>query len=369
MKKILSLVLALSMLLVGCAQGADASVEENYITGVWITYSELDQMLSRDFKSEFESAVKNCAERGITDLFVHTIPFCDAYYKSKKFPLRSTAATKDFDPLEYMVQSCHKHNVKIHAWINPYRVRTADSSIAALPASSPAKIWLVDEDAANDTNVSLVNGIYLNPASSDVRALIIDGVREIISQYDVDGIHFDDYFYPTTDETFDKLSYDAYRNSTQNPIPLDDFRRANVNALISGVYTAIKFKNKDIIFSVSPSASVTRNYNEQYADVAAWCDSRCVDYIIPQLYFGFDYPDENYRFEKLLNDWETVVQNTDTRLIIGLAAYKIGTSSEPDRTEWANGKEVITRQAEICRSSSQISGHAYFSYSHLIDKI
>ncbi len=368
MKKLFCIMLTL-LLLVGCspAETTNVSDKQDHITGVWLSYSELDGMLRGDFKAEFNMAVQNCKTRGITDMFVHARPFCDSYYPSQYFPLRESAAMQEFDVFEYMISLCHQNGIKFHAWINPYRVRTADQSIDALSDSSPAKIWLKDQSADNDANVSFADGIYLSPDSSEVRQLVIDGIREIIANYSVDGIHFDDYFYPTQDEAFDEQGYSSYCAETQKPLSLSDWRRANVNALISGAYTAIKFKNKDIIFSVSPSASVQENYDRHYADVVAWLNSNCIDYIIPQLYFGFDYPDSNFKFDSLLSDWKACVVGREAKLLIGLATYKIGTQNEPDKTEWSNGKEVIKRQTEICRKSNEIYGHIYFSYTSMCE--
>lgn len=368
MKKIICIVFAVMLItFAGCAKTDTPLIdfdEQQYVTGVWLSYAEIDAMLQKDFKTEFNTFVKNCTQQNISDVFVHTVPFCDAYYPSAVYPQRTT---QNFDVLSYMVDTCHKNNLKIHAWINPYRVRTADNDISQLPENSPAKRWVTDETQANNINVSTLGGVYLNPASAEVRTLVIDGVREIIDNYNVDGIHFDDYFYPTQDEAFDAQSYKDYCTATKNPISLADFRRANVNALISGVYTAVKFKNKRIAFSVSPTASINENYNRHYADVSAWVQNNCVDYIIPQLYFGFDYPDDNFKFEKLLDDWQEITKNTQVKLVIGLAAYKIGTQNEPDKTEWANGKDVIKRQVEICKNDNSISGYVLFSYSSVRD--
>lgn len=368
MKRLLCVMLTL-LLLAGCSEAKTQVPKDmqDYITGVWVSYSELDTMLQKDFKAQFDTAVQNSLSRGVTDMFVHIRPFCDSYYPSQYFPLRQTVEAYDFDVLEYMINTCHKNGIKFHAWLNPYRVRTADSEISLLPDNSPAKQWLNDETEENDTNVSLVGGIYLNPTSSEARQLIIDGIREIIENYAVDGIHFDDYFYPTTEAAFDEQSYTEYCDQTQKPLALAEWRRANVNALISGVYTAIKFKDKDIIFSVSPSASIDENYNKHYADIVAWCKNDCVDYIIPQLYFGFEYPDNNFKFDNLLDEWKSKVNGTNVKLLIGLATYKINTQSEPDRAEWANGTEVINRQISICKDAEDIAGHIYFSYSSMCE--
>ena len=371
MKRLLCIVMSL-LILVGCTQKDTLNEndnKQNYITGVWVSFSELDTMLQGDFKTEFDTVVQNCRSRGITDIFVHVRPHCDSYYQSQLFPLRASVATQNFDILGYMIDICHKNSIKFHAWLNPYRVKTADSDISSLPDGSPAKNWLCDQNPDNDINVSTVGGIYLNPASIKVRQLIIDGIREIIDNYAVDGIHFDDYFYPTQEATFDEQSYTEYCNTTKKPLKLDDYRRASINALISGAYTAIKFKNKDIVFSISPSASIDENYSRHYADVAAWVDNDCVDYIIPQLYFGFDYPDSSFKFENLFAEWQRELRGTNASLLIGLATYKIGTQSEPDRIEWEDGAKVINRQIELCKAADDISGHVYFSYTSMCENL
>ncbi len=369
MKRIICVLVALC-LLVGCS-AADAyeKPQQQYITGVWLSFSELDQMLGGDFKAEFKKAVQQSKDRGITDMFVHVRPYCDAIYPSSIFPMREGAKALKYDALAYMIDVCHKNGIRLHAWINPYRVRTADGEVNNLPADSPASRWLHDDKAENDANVLVYNGIYLDPSSSDVKRLVLDGVKEIINNYSVDGVHLDDYFYPTTDEFFDNVAYTNYSNNVDIPMSLADWRRSNVNALISSIYTAVKFKDKDIVFSVSPSASIEENYNKHYADAASWIKSDCVDYIIPQLYFGFDYPDEEYRFDALLNKWIELTADSNTRLLIGLAAYKINTPQEPDKQEWAKGAEVISKQVTACKEHSEITGHIYFSYSSMVEYI
>ena len=378
MKKIIVCVLAFFLLLAGCSVGDSSSIPQNRevlpyenasTSGVWISFSEINAMLKSEdgFKTEFDKAVENCKALKIGEIYVHIRPYCDSLYKSDYFPLTKAAKDIDFDAFQYIINACHTAGIKVHAWINPYRVQTSSSDIESLDPESPAYKWLSDESAENDKNVSIYNGIYLNPAEPEVRELVINGIREVLDKYEVDGIHFDDYFYPTADPEFDSLSYEKYKSETENPLSLSDWRRANVNALISGCYTAVKFYGKDIVFSVSPMASVEKNYNELYADVKTWVESGCVDRIIPQLYFGFNYPDERFCFDNLLDEWiELSKENTEVELKIGLAPYKIGTDSEADSLEWNTFDDIIARQAEICYKNGNVSGYVLFSYSSLI---
>ena len=145
MNKILCVVACL-VLLAGCRrlnQSIPIYEQPQYLTGIWISFSELDAMLQCDFKQEFNTVIQNCKAREITDVFVHVRPYCDAYYNSALFPLRESARTQDFDVLKYMIDSCHQNNIKFHAWINPYRVKTADNDISTLPDNSPGKIWQI----------------------------------------------------------------------------------------------------------------------------------------------------------------------------------------------------------------------------------
>lgn len=377
MKKLIACLLVLLLLLAGCSPENNNSISEEKevlpyqnisAAGVWLSFSEINSMLKSEagFKAEFDKVIENCKALKIGEIYIHIRAYCDSLFRSDYFPLISAARDIDFDAFQYITDVCHTYGIKVHAWINPYRVLTSSSDKEALDPESPAYKCLSDENTENDKNICLYNGIYLNPAEPEVRELVINGIREVLNRYEVDGIHFDDYFYPTTDPEFDSASYEKYRAETENPLSLSDWRRANVNALISGCYTAVKLYGKDIVFSVSPMASIEKNYNELYADVKTWVESGCVDCIIPQLYFGFDYPDKGYRFDNLLDDWIKLSKaNTEVELKIGLAPYKIGTDTQADSTEWNTSDDIIARQAEICYKNGSVSGFVLFSYSSL----
>lgn len=358
--------------LVGCGSNDGTNTQNSaknkeYVVGMWLSYSEVDRLISGDLKTDYLTVLKNCKRLGVTDVFVHVRPFCDAIYPSEIFPWRK-GISREKDMLETLIQLTHEAKIRFHAWINPYRVKTTDSDIATLDEKSPARLWLQDENAKNDMNVCVWNGIYLNPACVEVRKLVIDGVREILANYEVDGIHFDDYFYPTTELVFDKASYDEYCASSEQPLPLEEWRRANVNQLIGATYTAVKFFSKDIIFSVSPTASLDKNKNELFADVEAWTSNSCVDWIIPQLYFGFEYPEKDFRFDLLLEKWKTVKRAENVRLLVGLAAYKMDESDAVDAQEWQMQSDLLARQTAMCYNDETVSGHVYYSYTALFNQ-
>lgn len=373
-KKWIPTILSFVIMLSGCGTMPKDSAERirnesAEIRGIWVSYSEVNTLLKNGkLKKNFAKLLQDGKTLGVTDLFLHVRAFCDAIYPSDYFPMTESAAAYDYDILSYMVSAAHRKNIRIHGWLNPYRVRTGDAEIEKLPEKSPARVFLSDQDPENDGAVCFCNGIYLNPASSAARQLILNGIRELLTRYDLDGIHLDDYFYPTTAEDFDAAAYNDYVSGCETPLSLADWRCANVNALVSGCYTAVKFSGHDRIFSISPAASITKNREDLYADAEAWCESGCVDWLIPQLYFGFHYPLEEYRFETLLKAWQNLTAKTSAKLLIGLAPYKIGAEAEADRPEWTDGSDdLLARQVTALRQE-KAAGFVFFSYSALFSE-
>ena len=370
MKRVIIIATLLCILLAGCktsnieSQNEIIKETENLI-GVWITFSELGDFAEKDFEKSFDECIQKCVDLGVNNIFVHVRPFCDAVYSSALFPKSRYTEKYGGDALLYIINTAHQNGIKVHAWINPYRVALNNTDVNLLPDKSPAKQWLTDDNAENDKNVCIAGGgIYLNPAENDVKKLILSGVREIIENYSVDGIHLDDYFYPTTDAEFDKISYENYKASVTTPLDLGDWRRQNVNGLIHTLYCAVKAYNKDISFGISPAADIERCYNQLYADIEGWAHGGYTDYIMPQLYFGFEYPKEEFNFDNLLRVWQALLEDTPAKLYVGLANYKIGTTSEPDREEWNNHNDIIARQIELLNQNN-VNGFVFFSYSSL----
>ncbi len=368
MKKIICCILAF-LLLMGCndlpksREERTTEAPEEFLRGVWLSYNEINSLIfgEKGFKAEFVACLSNMKSLKITDLYFHTVANCDSVVKSEIYPQTAETKALDFDILNYVIDNCHRENIRVHAWINPYRV-TATSTVASLlPKSSPAK-------RLGKADVIIYNGIYLNPASENVRKTVLEGIAEIVNNYKIDGIHFDDYFYPTTDAEFDKETYESYKKATKNPLSLEEFRRTNVDMLIADCKTYFNSLDEKPIFSISPTASVDKNYNTLFADVVGWVENEYVDLIIPQLYFGFEHKQNEYRFESLLADWKELCKASKVKLVIGLAPYKIGKSNFSDGDEWQKNSDIIARQTEICIKDKQISGVVFFSLTALFSK-
>lgn len=350
------------------------------VRGAWISYIELGNhdKTESGFKSNVCKMFDNLSGIGITDLFVQVRANADAAYPSKIFPFAAFVSGKQgkdpgFDPLEFMVDYAHSKKMRFHAWINPYRAASSVNSINDLAENNPARLYLTDNDPSNDNLVKTLPSadgkiaVWFNPSSPEIQRLVCNGAREIIDNYNVDGLHIDDYFYPTRDPQFDETEYNAYAASVKSPLSLDDWRRVQVDSLVCSLYRATHSKN-NTVFGVSPSAHISKdgsdkNYTEQYADIRHWAScSGYADYIAPQLYFGYDYPTEKFRFSSLLNDWTDLKRHPSVALYIGLAAYKLG-SEDAESPEWQTTPDILKKQA--ADAETRADGVIIYSYSGL----
>jgi len=295
-------------------------------------------------------------------------PFGDALYDSDIFPYSyviTDVEGKDpgFDPLEIMIELADDYGLRVEAWINPYRVRAIGSD-RELASSNPA---VKAVRAGSGLAIQYNGGIFYNPASADARNLITQGVIELIENYDIDGIHFDDYFYPTTDLSFDKAYYNSYRNSG-GTLSQADWRRQNVDKLIKQVYTAIKNTDSSVAFGISPQARDDINYDGQFAHTESWLKNGWVDYICPQIYYGFQ--NETAPYKSTLDYWHKLANKYDTDLYVGLAAYKCGAADSyagSGSKEWINNADMLSRMVEAARGKSSYAGFALYRYDSLFN--
>lgn len=355
------------------ATNDNAKVEQNErstkeMRGVWVSYIELDMQNESDksesaFREKFKDIAITSKNAGFNTLIVQVRPFCDALYDSKFFPYSHILSGEQgvnpgYDALEVMCEVCSQLDLDIHAWVNPYRIST-DSTPQALSETNP---YVIDNEIGEETE----NGIFLNPANKMARNLIIDGVTEIVRNYDVDGIQFDDYFYPTQDSDFDDTEYAEYVDTVgaMNCMSVDNWRIANVNTLICDTYRAIHKISNDVDFGISPQGNIDNNA-KIYADVKSWCICKgFVDYICPQLYYSLENP--ALTFENSLNSWASLDINKNVKLYVGLAGYKANTDS--DEGTWLYSDNVLSKEYKIAMQNEKVSGIMLYSYSALEDE-
>lgn len=249
---------------------------------VWVSYLEWEQVdfsSAEAFTQAIGTMLDNVQSIGATVVLAQVRPFGDALYPSDYFPFShlctgTQGQDPGFDPLALLVDAAHARDLQLEAWVNPYRIQAGQTP--ALCGASPARLhpdWVRYTDT----------GAYLDPANADVRQYIADGVGELCARYAVDGIHFDDYFYPTTDPAFDAADY-AASGSTRTQ---DDWRRENVNALMELCHAAAR--RYGVRFGAAPAGDPEQNYTLQYSDAARWLRQGTVDYLMPQLYWGQEY--------------------------------------------------------------------------------
>lgn len=332
------------------------------VRGVWLTCYELSAMLKSGKKSDFIQNVNKmldeCDAKDLNTVFIHVRPFSDSVYPSEIFPLSeyilsSSGKKPQFDVLDVFISLAKERNYSVHAWINPYRISYAselDNSI-------------INNKSVKDAVIQTSTGFFLDPSSDVTRKLILDGAREVLDNYEVDGIHIDDYFYPTTDKSFDEKSYKSYCSAGGN-LDLKQWRTENVNALVASLYSLVH-QYKDKVFSISPAADIDKNINEYYADVKLWMRSEgFADIIIPQIYFGFK--NEKMPFEKVAAEWGNLKRNDSVSIYCGLALYKQGEEDEfagSGKNEWITDKDIIERQKEYIRTEG-FTGYVLFSYNN-----
>ena len=233
-------------------------------------------------------------------------PFGDALYRSQLFPwshLCTGVQGQDpgFDPLDVLLTEAHGRGLSVEAWINPYRLKGSASMPAALAENNlmnthPEWVW------QNPDNGSA----YLNPAIPEAADYVVQGVAELVQNYAIDGVHFDDYFYPTTDPALD-----AARFAASGAGDLGSWRRANVTALVKAAHDAVKAADPTLRFGISPQGNPDNDLTEQYSDVTSWLtaegEDAVVDYLCPQIYWGFGYTlksgSTRFAFENIVPAW------------------------------------------------------------------
>lgn len=334
---------------------------------MWISFlewQEIDISTEEALRTNVGQMFDNCASMGLNTVIVAVRPFADALYKSEYYPwshlITGTQGTDPgFDPLAAMIEEAHARNLRIEAWINPYRVQHPTHGPDTLSENNPA--------TANPSWVRKEGGLWLDPGLPEVRELVVNGVVEIVENYEIDGIHFDDYFYPEGNTAaFDAETYTKYGNGED----LGSWRRGNVNEMVRSVYAAIQAANPSVSFGISPQGNNENNYNMHHCDIKLWMsEPGYVDYIMPQLYWGFDYirnGNDKAAFANKVDEWSSYRLLTDVKLYAGLGAYRIGEGDQSDSYsgEWQSG-HVLADMAQYISEAELFDGFALFNYNSL----
>jgi uncharacterized lipoprotein YddW (UPF0748 family) len=345
---------------------------------VWISYLEFKSTgyTESEFRTHVTTMFEKVADMGMNAVIVHIRPFGDAMYDSQYFPWSkyvsgTQGVDPGFDPLEIMIEIAHNLGLSFHAWLNPYRVTLANTNVNTLALDNPARTWLTDDTTANDRNILSFGGnLYYNPSSLEVRNLIRNGVKEIVQNYDVDGIHFDDYFYPTMGSNYAKLfdapEYQAYVTDSQSKgvtvLSIADWRRRNVNWLIKNIYNDVKKIDQDVVFGISPGGFLdTLQMNDRYyCDIKTWMSKPgYIDYICPQIYWSFS--NKTYPFGKTVDRWSALLKTDSVNLYIGIPVYKAGSNEE---SEFKTNPNILVDMIEYGRNSGMVNGYFYYRYEY-----
>ncbi len=367
-------------------QNAAHAQPVNELRGVWIaTVANIDWPSRQGLpperqQAEFDSLLDVAKAMGMNAVFVQVRPAGDAMYKSANIPWSRYLSGKQgvppgdstYDPLQYMVQAAHQRHIEFHAWFNPYRA-TFDLDTANLSPMHPLRS--LPQHRKAQWFFRYGNKYYFNPANPFVTKYLSSAIKDVVLRYDIDGVHFDDYFYPYKEPGQSIDDYNQFAADPRGFTNVDDWRRDNVNKLIEEVSKTIKGLKPYVKFGISPfgvwrnadrdpiNGSDTRAgitcYDDQYADVLLWLKSGWIDYVAPQLYWSIGFPAADY--SKLVDWWSK--HTYGKQLYIGHAAYKINNNAvDPN---WYQ-PDQISRQVALNRSNPNVNGSIFYSIRPLL---
>jgi len=340
--------------------------EKKEVRGVFLSYIELKKYLNgkgeEESKKNIRKIITTMKDHSFNLLILQVRSFSDAIYPSSLFPSSKVVVSKEGEPLlydylDYFLKVAHQEGILVHTWVNLYRI-SSSTDTSLISTKNPAYSLL----GTKHTEVIPEKGVYYNPASERVKKIIIKGIEELVQNYDIDGIHFDDYFYPS--ETIDLISYEE----SGKKMSISDFRMYHINDLLRQVYKIVHQK-KNVLLGISPQGNIDNNYQIEHADVKRWGkESGYVDYLMPQVYYGFF--NEAKPYYSVVKEWEEIVTNPKVSLYFTLALYKTGvvdTFARSGANEWIEENDILKKEVLIARGISKYKGFSLFRYDYLVD--
>lgn len=293
-------------------------------------------------------------------------PTADALYKSSLEPWSAWLTGKQgepasYDPLEFICQEAHRRRMDVHVWVNPYRVTGGGSHIEDI---APNHIY----HQHPEWFVRYGNQWYFDPSLQETRDFLCQVVADLVTRYDIQAIHMDDYFYPYPIAGEEFPDAEAF---AKNPCGFDDigdWRRNNVNLAIEQVHKTINSIKPHVLFGISPfgiwrnkindprgsDTNGLQNYDQLYADILLWMEKGWIDYVIPQLYWEIGKKVADY---EVLARWWADKATEKCRVYIGMAPYRLGDNKAT--APWQEGNEIC-RQLRLNRTIQGITGECYF---------
>lgn len=363
MKKTIPIIIIILLLIIFILKSKPKTELNNNeeLRAIFVSYIEISNYLQdreeNESKENIKTIIKNIKEMNLNTIIFQVRPSNDAVYKSNIFPVSKYLSSNNeynYDVLKYFVKESHKQNIKIYAWINPYRINTL-SNTSEIKEDNPAFKYL------NTDTIYINNGIYYNPSKEVVTNLIVEGVKEVLN-YKVDGIIFDDYFYPSDD--IDIVDYEK----TNKEKSLEEYHLSVINNMVEKVHDECKKKN--IPFGISPEGNIENNYHKNYADVEKWLSSdKYVDFIMPQIYYGFN--NSSKPFINTVEEWNDLIKNKNIKLYIALAIYKVGKEDEyggNGKNEWIDNNNIIMKEIIYSRNLNNYKGFSLYRYDNIFNE-
>jgi uncharacterized lipoprotein YddW (UPF0748 family) len=360
--------------------GGVPTVATRQLRGMWLTtvmnidFPSRPGLTETQVKAEYEKWLDLAVAQRHNAIFVHVRPSGDAFWPSQYAPWsewltgRRDGRSPGWDPMAYMVERAHARNLEFHAWFNPYRGTQPgpDGPGADFGKLAPGHPLLAHRDWAIAYPAGKSARLYFDPGNPAARRFVEDSMLEAVQKYDIDGVHFDDFFYPypQAGQDFpDNASYAKYGGGRAKA----DWRRENVNTLVREMNERIKAIKPWVKFGISPfgiwrnrtsdpAGSDTRgleSYDAIYADTRKWVQQGWLDYIVPQLYWTVGFAKADYA--KLLPWWSALVRGTRVQLYIGQADYRVGEAGA-----WRNPGE-LDRHLTMDEQTGVVQGEVHFS--------
>ncbi|MBQ7325421.1 MAG: family 10 glycosylhydrolase [Clostridia bacterium] len=350
---------------------------------IWVSQFDLNtvyvaggvQREVQDYTRLIEQILDNIRAQGFNTVFLQVRPNADSmvlsdYYPMSKYVVGAYGREAAYDPVSIFLEAAHLRGLSVHAWINPLRAMTTEE-IKSVNPRYQIRQWYDDKSLRGKYIVAYSGNYYLNPAYEEVRNLIVSGAKELLDEYAFDGLHMDDYFYPTTASSFDASAYSDYQKAG-GTLSLAKFRRKQLNLLVSALYDATKAESPDLVYGISPAGEIERVFERQYADVYKWCaEDGYIDYICPQVYFGFEH--DTLDFASVCTTYRDIIKSDSVKLIVGVTFGKAKDGYDKwagsGKYEWQEHKDILKRSLEYTETLDFCTGISVYCYKYFFDPI